>query len=104
MLASAPHVKDSAEINSAVAEIVDTVNANALAKERVYIDADLVIGVNRIGHGLGRPVIGIIAVPRDPDPGFSCGFDPAQLSNPIPDRQVFLDVVGGPMRTRIFVF
>lgn len=95
--------KASAEINTAIAEVADAVNAIADAGSP-FVDADLVTGTNRISHGLGRPVLGIVVVARDPDPSFAVGFDPAQMSNPIPERQVFLEVIGAPMRARIFLF
>lgn len=81
---------------TAVNRAVDAASAVALAGAAGYvgqagapIDVDLVVGINRISHGLGRPVLGVIAMPRDAS-GSTPGFDPSQPGNASPQHQVWL--------------
>ncbi len=102
-LRSSPPRVTSPEINEAIREVSDTVNAAADAGAPFY-DIELVTGTNRISHALGHPPIGWIVVPRDPDPSFGWGFDPAQMTNAHPDKTSHIEVVGGPMKARLLPF
>lgn len=93
----------------AINRAVDAASAVAMAGAQGYlgqaaqpIDVDLVIGINRIAHGLGRPAVGVIAIPRaagGPQPG----FDPDQPANARPQSLVWLTAsVAG--RYRLIVF
>ena len=102
-VSSPSKVVGEAKLNAAIAEISDAVNGMA-DKGAPYTDVELVTGTNRISHALGRPALGWIVVPRDPDPSFGWGFDVSQLTNAHPDRTSHIEVVGGPMKARLFAF
>lgn len=91
---------DAVAIDRAFATLFDEVQRLA-ADSISFVDVDLANGVNRIDHNLDRPVSFVWLVKTTTAPGFDFAFDPAQASNPIPRRQVWIEVVGGPARARL---
>jgi hypothetical protein len=63
------------------------------ARKRDVIEFDLVVGTNKIPHGLGRPVAGYTITPTVTDPfvTFSHAID---RENPRPDLTVWITVIG----------
>ncbi len=71
-----------------VEQAVQALQANA---SRDLVQADLIVGTNRIAHGLGRAVRGYTVTATAADASFAHALD---LSNPHPDREVWITVVG----------
>jgi hypothetical protein len=61
------------------------------ARKRDAIEFDLVVGTNKIPHGLGRPVAGYTITPTVADATFAHRID---RENPRPDLTVWIVVVG----------
>jgi hypothetical protein len=61
------------------------------ARKRDVIEFDLVVGTNKVQHGLGRPVAGYTITPTVADATFAHAIDRA---NPRPDLTVWIVVVG----------
>lgn len=94
-------VDDSRSIERAIGQVADAVNA-VVETGRTYVDADLVIGTNRIAHGLGRPAIRVEVIPATANATFAWGFDPAQSTNATPERLAYVEVTGTAMTARLF--
>lgn len=103
VVASPPTVqgRKPAEVERAIAAVSEAVDRLTAGGE-AYVDVDLVPGMNRLNHGLGRTPIAIEIVPRDANASFAWGFDPAQLDNPHPQRQAWITVAGTAMPARVF--
>lgn len=85
----------------ALDQVARAVDANA---DSVYqVDVDLVVGSNRIEHGLGRAPAWIIVMPAEADALFAWAWDPTQPSNPRPALLVDLVTVGVAMRARVVI-
>lgn len=95
-------------------EVADTQTDRALTRIREAIDRldraqkydviefDLVVGTNKIPHGLGRPVAGYSLTPTVADPTFAHAID---RDNPRPDLTVWIEVVGvAQPKAILFVF
>lgn len=62
------------------------------ARSRVVLeDVDLVVGTNKIPHGLGRRCVGYGITARSADATFAHAID---KTNPRPDLEVWITVVG----------
>jgi hypothetical protein len=62
---------------------------------RVTRLVDLAVGINKINHGLGRPVVGVSITPTEASAGFAWCLITA--GNTQPERQVWIEVQGIPM-------
>lgn len=87
-VADAPTQRALDAVSSAVSDL-----QGARARDRVVVD--LVVGVNRIRHGLGRPHDGYALVARGANAAFAHGL--ATETNPRPDREIWIEVVGSSM-------
>lgn len=84
-----------------LARAVERAAGSPLAQAGVPVDVDLVVGTNRVAHGLGRRVQFVFVVPKYADAAFAWAFDPDQPDNPTPERQVQIDVIGTDMPCRL---
>lgn len=87
----------------AVADVADEATQRALtqvtvavkrlqgARDRALVTADLTIGTNKLPHGLGRAVDGYALTATVASAAFAHALN---LSNPHPEREVWIDVVG----------
>jgi hypothetical protein len=61
------------------------------ARKRDSVTVDLVVGTNRVRHGLGRAVTGYSVVPTVASAAFAHALD---VTNPRPELEVWIEVVG----------
>lgn len=87
----------------AAGSAIDMLASNVLAVT-FEAEVDLVTGTNYVSHTLGRRPRGCVVTPKTPSAAFACGYDWDQPNNPNPERQVLLEVVGGPMTVRVVFF
>lgn len=90
------------------------VDALALATDRAaggtmgaassVLEVDLIVGTNRLSHGLGRRPLGVVVTPKEAAESFAWGYDWHQPDNPHPERQAWIVVVGAPMTARLVFF
>lgn len=85
-------VKD-AKTQQAVDAVAVAVQTLQKRRSRDVVTFNLVDGINKIPHGLGRAVEGYIIVPTELDATFASALD---RSNPRPDLEVWIDITGGP--------
>lgn len=71
-------------------------------EQYTYTDVDLVIGTNKVSHGLGKRPVRVEVMPYEADDLFAWGFNPGQPDNPIPERVAEIEVIGVAMTARIF--
>lgn len=85
---------DDAKTQHALRELGDEVarlgQLNAL--DRQVVTVDLVVGTNKVNHGLGRRVRGYTLTPTVADATFAHALVIA--GNSQPDRQVWISVIG----------
>lgn len=92
----------NAEVDVSLKQVEQAVQALQAARQRDVVQADLVVGTNRIAHGLGRAVRGYTVTATVADASFAHALD---LANPHPDREVWITVVGiGQADAQIEVF
>lgn len=87
---SVPTVDDPQTARS-LREIEQAVQRLQLVADRDRITADLVIGTNKVRHGLGRDVFGFTVTPTVVSAAFAFALDTA---NPNPRLEVWITVVG----------
>ena len=103
VVASPPSIGDKrtgSEIDRAIDSLAQTIGQ--MQSGEAFVDVDLVPGVNRLNHALGRRPTAIEVIPRDANASFAWGFDPTQPDNPHPDRQAWITVAGTAMPARVF--
>ncbi len=83
-------VADSAT-QRALDDVTDALENLQSKRQRDAFITSLIVGTNKIPHGLGRPVIGYTLTPTVADASFTHRID---RSNPNPEREVWI-VVGG---------
>ncbi len=82
---------DDPAAQRALEQIEAEVQRLAAARLRDVKVSNLVIGTNRIAHGLGRRVVGYTITPTFCTIAFAHAIN---LENPHPEREVWIDVVG----------
>lgn len=96
-----PSVQD-ATTNRAFDVISEAVSALQSRQASVLVFSDLVVGVNKIVHGLGRKCVGYNLTPTTANATFAHALD---KTNPRPDKEVWITVVGvGQTAATIEVF
>lgn len=66
--------------------------SDARSRSRAVLEnTDLVIGTNRVRHGLGRRVVGVHVTPSVASAAFAYALD---TTNPRPDLEAWITVVG----------
>ncbi len=80
-----------ADTNRALTSIAFAVQKVQSDRKRFVVEADLVVGTNKIPHSLGRPCAGYTVTPTEADATFAHAID---KTNPRPDREVWITVVG----------
>lgn len=71
-------------------------------RERDYKTVSLVVGVNRIPHGLGRPYLGFNLTRHTLNIAFDACI--AAETNPRPDREIWIDVTGSAESVALEVY
>jgi hypothetical protein len=61
-------------------------------RERDLVTVDLVVGTNRVRHGLGRPYGGFTVMPTVANAAYAAAE--SSTANPRPDLEVWIDVLG----------
>ena len=79
----------------ALDQVTDAIHVLQATGRRDVVTYDLVIGLNRVRHGLGRPCVGYTVTPRLATLAF--GHALSTQVNPRPDLEVWIDVVGSDM-------
>lgn len=87
---AAPRV-DDAKTERALAAIRASIERLQEAPQRDVLTFDLVIGTNKIRHGLARPVRGYTITATTASAAFAHALD---RTNPRPDLEVWISVVG----------
>ena len=86
----APSVDDNAT-QRALDNISEAVQELQVQRRRAVIDYDLIVGTNKIPHGLGRRVAGYTLTATVADASFSHAID---KTNPNPERELWIVVIG----------
>lgn len=97
----APPSVDDPKVSRALTVITEAVNGMGEQTIR-YVDVSLVVGTNRIEHGLMRTPVAVSVMPFTASAAFAWSFDPAQSGNPHPERVADVVVAGTAMRARVF--
>lgn len=87
---SIPSVDDEAT-QRAFDALASSVQQLQTARRREVILFDLVVGTNKVRHGLGRAAAGYTIVPTTADATFAHAVD---STNPHPEREIWVTVVG----------
>lgn len=82
---------DDRQTARALDNVGDAVQKLQQARARTVVDQDLVIGTNKVRHGLGRAATGYTLVATVADATFAHAIDD---SNKRPDREIWIVVVG----------
>lgn len=86
-----PTAVEDATTQRALDVVVDAVQDLQDRRERSTHVVNLVVGTNRIVHGLGRPCVGYTVTPTYATIAFGHALD---TTNPRPDREVWITVLG----------
>lgn len=82
---------DDPATSRALDSVADAVRVLQAQRERDLKVVNLLIGTNKISHGLGRAVVGYTITPTF----VTCAFGHAiNATNPRPELEVWIDVVG----------
>jgi hypothetical protein len=82
---------DPASVSRHLSDLATAVQASERrAVDRVRVTVDLVVGDNRIAHGLGRPALGATVTPTTADATFAWALTGGD------SRQAVITVVGVP--------
>lgn len=78
----------------AVLELGRAVDQIVAAPTFRLLVTDLVVGLNKIPHALGRAPRSAFVTPTVADAGFSAAYDPGRDGNPSPHREVWITLTG----------
>lgn len=90
-LGVSPIEVDDPQVKRALDAIRSTVESLLTTRTRVVVEFDLVVGTNKVRHGLGRAVAGYTITPTVADATFAHCLN---RNNPRPELEVWIDVVG----------
>jgi hypothetical protein len=82
---------ESASTQRALDALTDAVQTLQGKRERDHLTVDLVVGTNKVQHGLGRACIGYTVTPTYATIAFGHALD---TTNPHPEREVWIVVLG----------
>ncbi len=82
---------DDVATQRALDVLVGAVQSQQTGRQRVTITFDLVVGTNKVRHGLGRSCTGYNVTPTTADATFAHAID---KTNPSPQLEVWITVVG----------
>jgi hypothetical protein len=102
-MASPPQLgkdRDASDVDRAIDDLSQAIGR--LGEGESFTDVDLVVGTNRLNHGLGRRPVALEVMPAAANASFAWGYDPEQADNPHPDRQAWITVTGTAMAARVF--
>ena len=94
---------DASTVERAIDAVTEKVDELLTGGDTYVADLDLVVGANVVTHGLGRVPALVTVIPRTASAAFAWAWDPAQSGNRSPERLTTVDVVGVPMRARVYV-
>lgn len=93
---------DDPKISRAFDVVSNAVQDLQAQRQRDLVTADLVVGTNRVRHGLARAVVGYTITPSVATIAFAHAL---AAGNPHPELEVWIDVVGSDMpATKIEVY
>jgi hypothetical protein len=78
----------------AVTELGRAVDLLVTAPILQLLVADLVVGLNRVPHALGRAPRSLTVTPTVASSSFSAAYDPGRDGNPAPHREVWITLTG----------
>jgi hypothetical protein len=88
--------------NRALAQVGDAVQKLQAKRDRDAKTVDLLVGTNKVRHGLGRPVLGYTITPTYLTIAFGHALN---TGNPHPELEVWIDVVGSDQeKARVEIF
>lgn len=87
---SVVQVEDEATAR-ALDQVGDAVQKLQATRQRDVKTVDLIVGQNRVRHGLGRPAVGYTITPTVADATYADALD---VTNPHPELEVWITVVG----------
>lgn len=85
-----PNVSE-ATTQRAIDVLTGSISALQAKRNRDVITANLIVGTNRVRHGLGRALSGYTLTPTTANAGFAHALD---KTNPRPDLEVWITVIG----------
>lgn len=88
---SAPISVADPQVDRALSALRATVERLEMTRQRAVVDVDLVVGPNKVRHGLGRPVRGYTITPTAGGASFAHRID---RENPRPETEVWIVVEG----------
>jgi hypothetical protein len=91
-VAATPSISvDDPQVDRAIASVRSSVETLERTRQRVVLTFDLVIGTNKVRHGLGRAVTGYTLTPTTASAAFAHAID---NNNPRPALEVWITVIG----------
>lgn len=82
---------DDPKVERALSEMRSAVEALQAGRQRDVVQVDLVVGTNKIRHGLGRDATGYAITPTVAAASFAHALD---RTNPRPEIEVWIIVIG----------
>lgn len=82
---------DDEATNRALDQVGTAIQKLQTDRNRAVVVTDLLVGTNKVRHGLGRPVAGYTVTPTYLTIAFGHAIN---QTNPRPDLEVWIDVVG----------
>lgn len=98
---SIPEVEDETT-QRALDGLLSAVQTLQVSRKRDYLEVSLVVGINRIPHGLGRPFLGFNLTRKTLNIAFDACI--SAEANPFPEREIWIDVTGSPEAVVLEVF
>lgn len=89
--ASQTFTVDDPQVSRALDALRTSVERLEGARQRAVLTVDLIVGLNKIPHGLGRAVMGYTVTATVASAAFAHAID---LTNPRPDLELWLTAVG----------
>lgn len=86
----APNV-DDVVTQQALDKILSALNSQQSLRQRDVVAFDLVVGTNKVRHGLGRACVGYNLTPTSASAAFAHAID---KTNPHPEFEVWITVIG----------
>jgi hypothetical protein len=91
-VAATPSISvDDPQVDRAIASVRSSVETLERTRQRVALTFDLIVGTNKVRHGLGRAFHGYSITPTVASAAFAHAVD---TSNPRPDLEAWITVIG----------
>ena len=82
---------EDAATQRALDALASAVQDQQARRQRDVVSFNLVVGTNKVSHGLGRPCTGYTVTPTTVSAAFAHALD---TTNPHPEREVWITVIG----------